>query len=70
MFAFAYLLFTNIAMMAGILFALVRQSRSGDDELAGTRLDRGQQMPTALFARTRHAVGFQLSKKSSDPEVN
>ena len=69
MFVFAYLLFTNVAMMAGILFALMRQSRRDDGELAGGRPDRSHQMPTASFARGRHAVGFQLSRNSSASEV-
>lgn len=70
MFVFAYLLFTNVAMMAGILFALMRQSRRDHGELAGARLDRGHRMPTASFARRRHALGFQISRNSSASEVN
>lgn len=47
MFVFAYLLFSNVAIMAGLLYALMMQSRRSDDEPAGTRT------ATAPFWRTR-----------------
>lgn len=53
MFAFAYLLFTNVAIMVGMLVALVAQSRRGDDELAAPSLDRHHRLPPASFSRTR-----------------
>ena len=50
MYLFAYLLFTNIAIMAGVLYVLAAQSKRRDIELAHTRLDA----PTSLRSGDRH----------------
>jgi hypothetical protein len=39
MFLFAYLLFSNVAMTAGMLFALISQSRRDHDRMFTTRVD-------------------------------
>lgn len=54
MFAFAYLLFTNIAMMAGMLFALATESRRRDDQLTGARFNpRHRQASEPMFGSRR-----------------
>ena len=47
MYLFAYLLFTNIAIMAGTLCALIVQSKHRQIELANSRLDPRQRFAPA-----------------------
>lgn len=51
MFLFAYLLFSNVATVAGLLFAVVAQSRRRDDELPGNRFDPRHRLASASLSR-------------------
>jgi hypothetical protein len=53
MFLYAYLLFTNIATMAGLVFALMMQSRMKDDDLTGNRIDRRRYASASLSRAAR-----------------
>ena len=53
MFIFAYLLFSNMAFTAGVLFALLSQSRHRQDEMPGVRPTHRQPNSPTHFLRTR-----------------